>query len=135
MHPDFLHALSRLPSWRSQDQFYEVALAPRDLTAPLKVHERKLSYIVIKSTHGAQGSNVPNKQVLIRPIFQNVTISVVGTDREFTIYEDESVDTYLQLIAGEERRGGAGGAAEDDAPAAPAAEGGAAAEGDEMDTN
>lgn len=70
--------------------------------------------------------------------FQNVTISVVGTDREFTIYEDEKVDTYLQLIAGEERRGGAGGAAEDDAPAAPAApaaEGGAAAEGDEMDTN
>lgn len=69
---------------------------------------------------------------------KNVTISVVGTDREFTIYEDESVDTYLQLIAGEERRGGAGGAAEDDAPAAPAApaaEGGAAAEGDEMDTN
>merc|ERR1719220_129904 len=41
---------------------------------------------------------------------KNVTISVVGCKKEFTIYEDEKVDTYLQLIAGEERRGGAGAA-------------------------
>jgi len=72
---------------------------------------------------------------------KNVTISVVGCKKEFTIYEDEKVDTYLQLIAGEERRGGAGAADEpEDAAAAPAADDAAGGEGagegeDQMDTN
>lgn len=68
---------------------------------------------------------------------KNVSISVVGCKRDFTIYEDEGVDTYLELIAGEERRGGAAGrdeeeptpAAADDAP------GDAPAGDDQMDTN
>ena len=70
-----------------------------------------------------------------------MTISVVGCKKEFTIYEDEKVDTYLQLIAGEERRGGAGAADEpEDAAAAPAADDAAGGEGagegeDQMDTN
>ena len=52
--------------------------------------------------------------------FQNVSISVVGGKRDFTIYEDEGVDTYLELIAGEERRGGAG--RDEEAPPAAADE-------------
>ena len=31
----------------------------------------------------------------------------MGKDRPFKIYEDAEVDTYLELINGEERRGGA----------------------------
>ena len=57
--------------------------------------------------------------------FQNVSISVVGGKRDFTIYEDEGVDTYLELIAGEERRGGAGRDEEAPAPAADDASGNA----------
>merc|ERR1712045_155211 len=51
---------------------------------------------------------------------KNVSISVVGGKRDFTIYEDEGVDTYLELIAGEERRGGAG--RDEEAPPAAADE-------------
>merc|ERR1712203_531397 len=51
---------------------------------------------------------------------KNVSISVVGCKRDFTIYEDEGVDTYLELIAGEERRGGAGRDEEEAQPAAAA---------------
>jgi len=36
---------------------------------------------------------------------KNVSIAVVGIDKEFTVYEDDAVDPYLELIAGEERRG------------------------------
>merc|ERR1711899_382790 len=38
---------------------------------------------------------------------KNVSIAIVGKDRPFTVYEDAEVDTYLELINGEERRGGA----------------------------
>lgn len=47
---------------------------------------------------------------------KNVSIAIVGRDRDFTIHEDESCDPFLALIAGEERtRGGraAAGADED----------------------
>jgi len=38
---------------------------------------------------------------------KNVSIAVVGKDKDFTIYEDEKVEPYLALIEGEERtRGG-----------------------------
>ena len=33
----------------------------------------------------------------------------MGKDRPFKIYEDAEVDTYLELINGEERRGGGAG--------------------------
>ena len=33
----------------------------------------------------------------------------------FTIYEDAQVDSYLELISGEERRGGGGNQAADEA--------------------
>jgi len=36
---------------------------------------------------------------------KNVSIAVVGIDKDFTVYEDDAVDPYLELIAGEERRG------------------------------
>jgi len=69
---------------------------------------------------------------------KNVTISVVGVDKDLKIYEDDAVDPYLQLIAGEERRGGAAAADDDEPPApAPAADD-APAPGDgddQMDTN
>ena len=54
-----------------------------------------------------------------------MSISVVGGKRDFTIYEDEGVDTYLELIAGEERRGGAGRDEEAPPPAADDASGNA----------
>ncbi len=52
----------------------------------------------------------------------------MGENTEFKIYEDSSVDPYLELIAGEERRGGGAAAAEaaereGDGEAAPAEEG------------
>jgi len=40
---------------------------------------------------------------------KNVSIAIVGKDRPFKIYEDAEVDTYLELINGEERRGGGAG--------------------------
>lgn len=54
---------------------------------------------------------------------KNVSISVVGKDHDFTIYDDARVDPFLAGIEGEERRGqrpaaeGEAAAAED-APAA-----------------
>jgi len=57
---------------------------------------------------------------------KNVSIAVVGKDKDFTIFEDEKVEPYLALIEGEERtRGGrreepaAPAAPEDQPPAAP----------------
>ena len=41
--------------------------------------------------------------------FQNLSIATVGKDKNFAIFEDDTVSTYLELIAGEK------------APAAPAA--------------
>lgn len=38
---------------------------------------------------------------------KNVSISVVGVDRDFTVYENEKVEPYLALIEGEERTRGA----------------------------
>ena len=35
---------------------------------------------------------------------KNVSISIVGEDTNFIVYEDSDVDKYLELIAGEERR-------------------------------
>ncbi len=35
---------------------------------------------------------------------QNVSISIVGENTDFVVYEDSDVDKYLELIAGEERR-------------------------------
>ena len=35
---------------------------------------------------------------------QNVSVSIVGEDTEFVVYEDSDVDRYLALIEGEERR-------------------------------
>jgi len=57
---------------------------------------------------------------------KNVSIAVVGVDKEFTVFEDEAVDPYLELIAGEERRGGAAAAAAapQEGEAAAAGEGG-----------
>lgn len=53
---------------------------------------------------------------------KNVSIAVVGIDKDFVVYEDESVDPYLELIAGEERRGGEGrAAAAEEGSAEPAA--------------
>ena len=46
---------------------------------------------------------------------QNVSIAIVGKDMPFTIYEDAQVDSYLELISGEERRGGGGNQAADEA--------------------
>lgn len=45
---------------------------------------------------------------------KNVSIAIVGKDQPFTIYEDGQVDSYLELISGEERRGGAAAGAADD---------------------
>ena len=45
---------------------------------------------------------------ILHPSWQNVSIAVVGQGTEFTIYEDNKVDPYLELISGEERRGGGG---------------------------
>lgn len=50
---------------------------------------------------------------------KNVSISVVGKDHDFTIYDDSRVDPFLAGIEGEERRGQRAAAA-DDAEAAPA---------------
>merc|ERR1712079_601680 len=54
---------------------------------------------------------------------KNVSISVVGKDTPFSIYDDASVDPFLAGIEGEERRGQRPAAAEavaegEDAPAA-----------------
>ena len=49
--------------------------------------------------------------------FQNVSIAVVGKDTPFKIYENATVDPFLELIAGEERRGGGAQAEEQAAPA------------------
>ena len=38
---------------------------------------------------------------------QNVSIAIVGRNMPFQIYEDAKVDTYLELISGEERGRGA----------------------------
>ena len=46
---------------------------------------------------------------------QNVSIAIVGIDKDFTVYEDAAVDPYLELIAGEERRGGQAAAQEESA--------------------
>jgi len=48
---------------------------------------------------------------------KNVSIAVVGKDTPFKIYENATVDPFLELIAGEERRGGAAQAEEQAAPA------------------
>lgn len=37
---------------------------------------------------------------------KNVSIAICGQDQTFTVYENSAVDSYLELIAGEERRGG-----------------------------
>jgi len=50
---------------------------------------------------------------------KNVSIAVVGKDKDFTIYEDEKVEPYLALIEGEERTRG-GRREEPPAAAAPA---------------
>ncbi len=34
--------------------------------------------------------------------FQNLSIAIVGKGQNFTIYEDDAVSTYLELIAGEQ---------------------------------
>ena len=44
-------------------------------------------------------------------VFQNVSIAIVGKEHPFKIYEDTEVDTYLELISGEERGRGAAQAA------------------------
>lgn len=45
---------------------------------------------------------------------KNVSIAIVGKDRDFTIYEDDDCNQFLNLIAGEERnRGGPRAAAEE----------------------
>jgi len=49
---------------------------------------------------------------------KNVSISVVGKDTPFTIYDDAGVEPFLAGIAGEERRGQRPAAAAEDAPAA-----------------
>merc|ERR1711992_336922 len=53
---------------------------------------------------------------------KNVSISIVGENTDFVVYEDSDVDKYLELIAGEEQAGGAaedgaGEGADDDTPA------------------
>jgi len=49
---------------------------------------------------------------------KNVSIAIVGRDHPFKIYEDTDVDTYLELISGEERsRGGVAAPAEGEAAA------------------
>jgi len=48
---------------------------------------------------------------------KNVSIAVVGKDTPFKIYENATVDPFLELIAGEERRGGGAQAEEQAAPA------------------
>lgn len=45
---------------------------------------------------------------------KNLTLAVVGKGQNFVVYEDESVDSYLALIEGEERRGAAQMAAADE---------------------
>jgi len=45
---------------------------------------------------------------------KNVSIAIVGKDREFTIHEDESCEPFLAMIAGEERTRGERTAAGDD---------------------
>lgn len=39
---------------------------------------------------------------------KNVSIAIVGKDRDFTIYEDDACNQFLGLIAGEERTRGGG---------------------------
>ena len=46
---------------------------------------------------------------------KNVSISVVGKDHDFTIYDDARVDPFLAGIEGEERRGQRAAAADDEA--------------------
>merc|ERR1711863_57500 len=48
---------------------------------------------------------------------KNVSIAVVGKDTPFKIYENATVDPFLELINGEERRGGGAQAEEQAAPA------------------
>jgi len=57
---------------------------------------------------------------------KNVSIAIVGKDHPFKIYEDTEVDTYLELISGEERSRGS---------AAVPAEGEAAADEGSMETD
>jgi len=66
---------------------------------------------------------------------KNVSIAVVGLDKDFVVYEDESVDPYLELIAGEERRGGEGRAAAAAEPGAAAADGDDSAAPSTMETD
>jgi hypothetical protein len=35
-------------------------------------------------------------------IFQNLSIAIVGKGKSFTIHEDDSVSTFLELIAGDQ---------------------------------
>ena len=49
-------------------------------------------------------------------LLQNVSIAIVGKGHDFTIYEDAQVDSYLELISGEERRGGQAAQAAEEAP-------------------
>ena len=51
---------------------------------------------------------------------KNVSISVVGKDHDFTIYDDARVDPFLAGIEGEERRGQRAAAADADEAPAPA---------------
>jgi len=49
---------------------------------------------------------------------KNVSVGIVGEKREFTVYDDEEVDQFLNLLDPAERKGkgGAAAAAPDDAP-------------------
>jgi len=51
--------------------------------------------------------------------FQNLSIAIVGKGKEFSIFEDEAVGPYLELIAGEAAAAGGGAAdeGEDEPPA------------------
>ncbi|ELU07375.1 hypothetical protein CAPTEDRAFT_224984 [Capitella teleta] len=46
---------------------------------------------------------------------KNCSLAIVGKDHEFTNYEDEDVQKFLDLIEGEERSSHAAAAADDDA--------------------
>lgn len=59
---------------------------------------------------------------------QNVSVSIVGEETEFVVYEDSDVDRYLALIEGEERRN-------QGAPTAGDAEGEGEGEAPEMETD
>merc|ERR1711864_37671 len=65
-----------------------------------ELKERDLEELV---KHGLRAlrDTLPNEVDLTN---KNVSISIVGEDTDFVVYEDSDVDRYLELIAGEERR-------------------------------